>query len=67
VTPSARPLPLDVQTAFVPVPMSAAPRHVNVVNAGVKLELQRNGAIVSIMWPTASLSESAAWVRAILR
>jgi transposase len=68
VTSNAKPMTLDVQAAFVPLPMNAVVRHANVANdGGVQIEIQRNGATVSVMWLAASLSESAAWVRAILR
>jgi len=31
----------------------------------VRIEIRRNGATVSVMWPTSSMLDSAAWFREI--
>jgi transposase len=53
---------LDVQTDFVPLPIASAK-----ASAQLRIELQRNGITVSVMWPSSRLEDSAAWVREILR
>jgi len=68
MAPRTKSLSVDVQSAFVAVPMSAtATQAANTAPAGVRIEIQRNGATVSVMWPASHLRESGAWVRDILR
>ena len=67
-TTRAKSLSVDVQSAFVAVPMSAtATQALGAAPVGVRIEIQRNGATVSVMWPTSHLHDSGAWVRDILR
>ncbi|MCY0389977.1 hypothetical protein OVY01_22830, partial [Robbsia sp. Bb-Pol-6] len=59
---------VDVQSAFVTLPIPVAIPQIRAAEpADVRIEIQRKGAVVSIMWPAARLSESAAWVRELTR
>jgi len=62
------PMSVDVQSAFVPLPLATvAARAPSAAAADVRIEIQRNGATVSVMWPAGRLEDSVAWVREILR
>jgi len=67
--PSVRqPMSVDVQSAFVQLPVAtAAARTPGITPTEVRIEIQRNGATVSVMWPACRLEDSVAWVREILR
>jgi transposase len=68
MAPRCKSLSVEVQPAFVAVPMSATGMQApDAAPAGVRIEIQRNGATVSVMWPASHLRESGAWVRDILR
>jgi transposase len=64
------PTPVDVELkpAFVALPMTVpiaqAP---DAAQANVRIDIQRNGTTVSVLWPHFCLSDSAAWVREVLR
>lgn len=64
------PMSVDVQSAFVPLPLAtvaARAPSAAAAAADVRIEIQRNGATVSVMWPACRLDDSVAWVREILR
>lgn len=62
------PMSVDVQSAFMPLPLTTvAARAPSVAAADVRIEIQRNGATISVMWPACRLEDSVAWVREILR
>jgi len=66
--PVRQPMSVDVQSAFVQLPVAtAAARTPGITPTEVRIEIQRNGATVSIMWPACRLEDSVAWVREILR
>jgi len=46
------------------VPTPQAP---DAAQANVRIDIQRNGTTVSVLWPQLCLSDSAAWVREVLR
>jgi transposase-like protein len=57
--------PREVQTpapTFIPLALSAPP-----VEGDIRLELQRSGTTVNIVWPAAAAVECAAWLRDWLR
>jgi len=60
------PMSVDVQSAFVPLPLATVAARAPSA-ADVRIEIQRNGATVSVMWPAGRLEDSVAWVREILR
>ncbi len=57
--------PQEVQTAapmFIPLALSTPP-----VEGDIRIELQRSGTTVNIVWPAAAAAECAAWLRDWLR
>ena len=59
---------VDVKPAFVALPMTVpTPQAPDAAQANVRIDIQRNGTTVSVLWPHFSLSDSAAWVREVLR
>lgn len=58
----------DIRPAFVALPMIApTPRLPEAAQVNVRIEIQRHGATVSVLWPLARLSDSASWVREVLQ
>ena len=53
------------KTVFVPVklPEPTAP----VLQADIRIELQRGATAVTVTWPASAASECAAWMRELLR
>lgn len=57
-----------LKPAFVALPMIApTPRAPEAAQVNVRIEIQRNGTTVSVLWPHSRLSDSAAWVREVLQ
>ena len=52
----------EVSPAFVPLALSAP-----VVEGEIRIELQRTGTTVNIVWPAGAARECAAWLRDWLR
>jgi transposase len=67
-SPAPKSVAVDVKPAFVALPMTVpiaqAP---DAAQANVRIDIQRNGTTVSVLWPQLCLSDSAAWVREVLR
>jgi len=64
------PTPVDVELkpAFVALPMAApTPQAPDAAQMNVRIDIQRNGTTVSVLWPHFCLSDSAAWLREVLR
>ena len=67
---AAPPEPVDVELkpAFVALPMTVpTPQAPDAAQVNVRIDIQRNGRTVSVLWPHFCLSDSAAWVREVLR
>jgi transposase len=67
---AAPPEPVDVELkpAFVALSMTVpTPQAPNAAQVNVRIDIQRNGTTVSVLWPHFCLSDSAAWVREVLR
>ena len=66
--PTPKPVDIDVKTAFVALPMTVPiPQAPDAEQVNVRIDIQRNGTIVSVLWPQLCLSNSAAWVREVER
>ncbi|HET6318357.1 MAG TPA: transposase [Chloroflexota bacterium] len=62
-TPSAAPQVLQTPApTFIPLALTAPP-----VDGDIRIELQRSGTTVSIVWPAAAGAACAAWLRDWLR
>jgi len=64
------PTPVDVELkpAFVALPMTVpTPQAPDAVQVNVRIDIQRDGTTMSVLWPHFCLSDSAAWVREVLR
>lgn len=59
--------PIDSAPAFIPLPIALTPPTPESPAVPMRIEVQRNGITVVIDWPAARLSDSAVWVREILR
>lgn len=57
----ARPLP-PAPPEFVPLKLPAPQPQ-----ADIRIELQRGGVSVSVIWPVSAAADRASWVRAVLR
>ncbi|MFT4438714.1 transposase [Caballeronia sp. 15715] len=66
--PAPKPVDVELKPAVVALPMTVpiaqAP---DAAQANVRIDIQRNGTTVSVLWPQLCLSDSAAWVREVLR
>lgn len=63
--PTLRVAPHEVQTpapTFIPLALRAP-----AVEGDIRIELQRSGTTVNIVWPVAAAAECAAWLRDWLR
>ena len=58
----ARPLPPSPPPEFVPLKLPAPQPQ-----ADIRIELQRGGVNVSVVWPVSAAAECASWMRAVLR
>ncbi|MDR5806463.1 transposase [Caballeronia sp. LZ001] len=66
--PGPNSLDIDVKAAFIALPMTVpTPQAPDAAQVNVRIDIQRNGTTVSVLWPQLCLSESAAWVREVLR
>ncbi|AJP57230.1 hypothetical protein UC34_09890 [Pandoraea vervacti] len=66
--PALKSVVVDVKPAFVALPMTVpTPQAPDAAQANVRIDIQRNGTTVSVLWPQLCLSDSAAWVREVLR
>jgi transposase len=66
--PAPKSVVVDVKPAFVALPMAVpTPQAPDAAHANVRIDIQRNGTTVSVLWPQLCLSDSAAWVREVLR
>jgi transposase len=65
VRPAAAPVPV----ANVPMPPSFVPLalHAPAVEGDIRIELQRNGTTVKVVWPAAAARDCAAWLSDWLR
>ncbi|MDM0108112.1 transposase [Variovorax sp. J22R24] len=52
----------QLPSSFVQVPLPSAP-----AMPGIRIELQRGATKVVVTWPSAAVSECAAWMRELLR
>lgn len=57
--PQEAPMPAPT---FIPLALTAPP-----VDGDIRIELQRSGTTVSVVWPAAAAAECAAWLRDWLR
>ena len=48
--------------SFIPLALKAPP-----VEGDIRIELQRSGTTVNVVWPVAAAAECAAWLRDWLR
>jgi transposase len=63
-----RPVDVELKPAFVALPMAVpTPQAPDAAQMNVRIDIQRNGTTVSVLWPHFCLSDSAAWVREVLR
>ena len=66
--PAPKSAVVDVKPAFVALPMTVpTPQAPDAAQSNVRIDIQRNGTTVSVLWPQLCLSDSAAWVREVLR
>ena len=66
VRPTAAPAPVAQvpmpSPSFVPLALAAPP-----IDADIRIELQRNGTTVKLVWPAAAARDCAAWLSEWLR
>ncbi|AMM14690.1 hypothetical protein AX768_11890 [Burkholderia sp. PAMC 28687] len=63
-----KPVDIDVKPAFVAVPMTVPiPQARDAEQVNVRVDIQRDGTTMSVLWPQLCLSDGAAWVREVLR
>lgn len=63
-----KPVDVELKPAFVALPMTVpTPQAPDAAQVNVRIDIQRNGTTVSVLWPHFCLSDSAAWVREVLR
>ena len=66
--PAPKPVDVELKPAFVALPMTVPPPQApDAAQVNVRIDIQRNGTTVSVLWPQLCLSDSAAWVREVLR
>jgi transposase len=66
--PAPKSVVVEVKPAFVALPMTVpTPQAPDAAHANVRIDIQRNGTTSSVLWPLLCLSDSAAWVREVLR
>ena len=66
--PAPKPVDVELKPAFVALPMTVPPPQApDAAQVNVRIDIQRNGTTVSVLWPHFCLSDSAAWVREVLR
>jgi transposase len=66
--PARKTIDVDLKPAFVALPMDGpAPQVHHAALVNVRIDIERNGTSVSVLWPHSRLSESAAWVREVLQ
>lgn len=66
--PAPKPVDVELKPAFVALPMTVPPpKAPDATQVNLRIDIQRNGTTVSVLWPHLYLSDSAAWVREVLR
>ncbi|WP_429496860.1 transposase [Robbsia andropogonis] len=64
------PLPVDIEVkpTFISLPMDTpTPSALDTAPVCVRIDIERNGASVSVSWPLSRLNDSAAWLREVLQ